>query len=133
MVNIIRGDLSKPVASQQLAEFFDHHKELEGTLYLGYPIIGTAECGYQVDALFLSRKHGVIVFQLIEGTQIDLNAVPEFQDESYTKLQAKLLQYKLLTKRRELGVKIWVVTYAPAANIPAYDNNSDYPNYKRQQ
>ena len=127
MVNIISGDLSKPVASQQLAEFFGNQKELEGTLYLGYPIIGTADGGYQVDALFLSRTHGVIVFQLIEGTQIDLEAVPEFQDESYTKLQAKLLQYKSLTKRRELGVKIWVVTYAPAANVPTYDDNSDYP------
>jgi superfamily I DNA and RNA helicase len=127
MVNIIRGDLSKPIASQQLASFFEDHEELEGTLYLGYPIIGTAEGGYQVDALFLSRKHGVIVFQLVEGTQVDLDAVPEFQDESYTKLQAKLLQYKLLTKRRELGVKISVVTYAPAANISPYDDNSEYP------
>ena len=127
MVNIIRGDLSKPIASQSLAAFFESDNELEGTLYLGYPIIGTAEGGYPIDALFLSRNHGVIVFQLIEGTQIDFEAISESQDESYTKLQAKLLQYKLLTKRRELGVKIWVVTYAPAANILPYDYKSDYP------
>jgi len=47
-LNIVRGDLkNKPESSKQLASFFESKKrELNGTLYVGYPIIGTSEGGF---------------------------------------------------------------------------------------
>ena len=40
MVNVIRGSSAKPVSSQRLAKYFEERTDIEGTLYIGYPIIG---------------------------------------------------------------------------------------------
>ncbi len=112
MVNVIRGASDKPTAANKLAKFFEEDQaDVQGTLYLGYPIIGTAQGGYQIDALLVSRNHGVIIFTLIEGTGID---VEDAQNESYTKLQSKLIQNKKLLEKKQLAVKMSAVTYAPA-------------------
>jgi len=51
MVNIIRGDVAKPVSSRRLANYFESRDDIEGSLYLGYPIIGTPQ---EVTKLMLS-------------------------------------------------------------------------------
>ncbi|MBD2119226.1 MULTISPECIES: hypothetical protein [Microcystis] len=48
MVNVIRGSSAKPVSSQRLAKYFEERTDIEGTLYIGYPIIGTPQGGYQI-------------------------------------------------------------------------------------
>ncbi|WP_013322171.1 DEAD/DEAH box helicase [Gloeothece verrucosa] len=128
MVNVIRGTTTdKPVSSQNLADYFEKRTDIEGTLYLGYPIIGTAQGGYKIDALLISKQHGVIVFQIEEGTKINKN-VEEIQDESITKLESKFLQYKELLNKRKLMVEIAVVTYAPAVrNYPNHISPDEYP------
>jgi superfamily I DNA and RNA helicase len=113
MVNIVRGALDKPVASRSLADYFESRDDIDGSLYLGYPIIGTPQGGYQIDALLVSKKNGIIIFNIIEGNHSPPN-LTDAQDESFNKIQAKLFQYKTLTNRRNLMVKIGVVTYAPA-------------------
>lgn len=56
MVNVIRGDLkNKPVSSKRLADYFERQDDIDGTLYLGYPIIGASQGGYQIDALLVSK------------------------------------------------------------------------------
>lgn len=125
-LNIVRGDLKKkPESSKQLANFFEDKKRLfDGTLYIGYPIIGTSQGGFQIDAILLTRKHGLIVFHIEEGAFNSTDYI-EVQDEIYTKLQSKLLQNKNLIKRRQLAVEINAMTYAPAWNITS--KNEDYP------
>ncbi|MEG4251562.1 ATP-binding domain-containing protein [Microcoleus sp. Pol10D4] len=113
MVNVIRGDVDKPESSRRLAEFFEKRSDIDGSLYLGYPIIGTSQGGYQIDALLVSREQGVVIFHIVEGTDISQN-IEEEQDESINKIQSKLLQHKSLTNKRKLMVELGVVTYAPA-------------------
>jgi len=118
MVNIIRGDVNnKPVSSKRLAEYFEKRQDIDGSLYLGYPIIGTSQGGYQIDALLVSKKHGVVIFNIIEGanTNIDIEAA---EDESFNKVQSKLLGNPNLTKKRNLMVDIDALTYAPALTVP---------------
>ncbi|MFM9160776.1 MAG: hypothetical protein ACKOPK_23380, partial [Dolichospermum sp.] len=92
MVNVIRGDINnKPVSSKRLADYFERRDDIDGNLYLGYPIIGTSQGGYQIDALLVSRQHGVIIFNIIEGSQLSIETDEAAQDESFTKVQAKLL------------------------------------------
>ncbi len=45
MVSIIWGATKKPISSQRLAHFFSENVQLEGFLYIGYPVIGTPEGG----------------------------------------------------------------------------------------
>lgn len=113
MVNVVRGDVAKPVSSRRLAEYFEDRVDIDGSLYLGYPIIGTSQGGYQIDALLVSREHGVVIFNIVEGVESNIN-LEEIQDESVTKIQSKLLQHKALTNRRKLMVEVGVVTFAPA-------------------
>ncbi len=126
MVNIIRGDLDKPVSSSRLADYFENRSDIEGNLYLGYPIIGTSQGGYQIDALLVSRQNGIVIFNIIEGTSPSSD-LEEVQDESVNKIQSKLLQYKSLTNKRNLMVKIGVITYAPALNHRPINISDDYP------
>jgi superfamily I DNA and RNA helicase len=123
MINVVRGDVNKPEASRRLADYFEGRNDIEGTLYLGYPIIGTSQGGYEIDALLTSREHGVVIFHLVEGINTGID-IEEVQDESFTKIQAKLLKDKSLLKKRDLAVKISVVTYAPA--WPRKPENLDY-------
>ncbi len=132
-LNIVRGDLkSKPEASKQLAGLFENLKDrFEGTLYLGYPIIGTSEGGFQIDALLLTKETGLIVFNVEEGLRngTDYN---DIQDENYTKLKSKLIQHKLLTNRRELAFEIKTATYAPAWTGDD-EEDADYPCFTDNQ
>ena len=127
MVNVIRGSSAKPVSSQRLAKYFEERTDIEGTLYIGYPIIGTPQGGYQIDALLVSRQQGVIIFNIDEGKNYDLD-IEGTQDESITKLEAKLLSYKELVQKRKLIVNISVATYAPIwNNYPEAINPEQYP------
>lgn len=126
MVNVIRGDVAKPVSSKRLAEYFESRADIDGSLYLGYPIIGTSQGGYQIDALLVSREHGIVIFNIVEGTNTSIK-LEEVQDESVTKIQSKLLQHRSLTKKRKLMVEIGVVTYAPAWSSKPVDISDDYP------
>ncbi len=126
MANVIRGDVDKPVSSKRLAEYFEKRDNIDGSLYLGYPIIGTSQGGYQIDALLISKEHGVVIFHIIEGNNINLN-IEEAQDESINKIQSKLLQHKSLTNKRKLMVEIGVVTFAPAWSSKPDTISDDYP------
>jgi Superfamily I DNA and RNA helicases len=126
MVNVIRGAVDKPVSSKRLAEYFENKSDIDGTLYLGYPIIGTSEGGYQIDALLVSKQCGVVIFNIIEGNNINDINIEEVQDESFTKVQSKLLQYKSLSHKRNLMVEIGVTTFAPALSGRPNNVDEDY-------
>lgn len=112
MINTVWGSTDKPVSSKRLAELLSSTMELEGSLYIGYPIIGTPEGSFPIDALFVSPTIGLVLFSLVEG-----KALPDFgtmQDEAFNKMQAKLLQHQALIRKRKLLVEIHTITFAPA-------------------
>jgi len=127
MLNIVRGGFkNKPESSKQLATFFESIKDkYEGTLYIGYPIIGTANGGFKIDALLITKETGLVVIHIEEGINSNID-YKDIQDEIFTKIKSKLFQYKELTKKRDLAIEINVLTYSPAwSDIP--EKNEDYP------
>ncbi|MBS5658894.1 MAG: DEAD/DEAH box helicase [Oscillibacter sp.] len=124
MVTIITGTTNKPVASEALKVFFQANDALDGYLYIGYPIIGTVDGAYPIDGLWISPSKGLVVFNLIEGKNID--GYQDAQDDCANKVEAKLKGYKQLMKKRTLCVHINVITFAPAlVRCPNVDE--DYP------
>jgi superfamily I DNA and RNA helicase len=123
---VIRGGTTKPISSQKLANYFETRTEINGYLYLGYPIIGTIDGGYQIDALLLSNQHGAIIFHLIEGAYDEEIQIADIQDENYTKVESKLKQHKDLNKGRNLAVDLNIATFAPAW-INRSNINAEYP------
>ncbi len=111
MVSIITGVTHKPASSQQLECFFANHKDWEGYLYIGYPVIGTVDGAYHIDAVYLSKEKGLVIFNLVEND--NLEDYQDEQDDSYNKIEAKLKSYRDLMYRRNLCVKISVITFAP--------------------
>ena len=112
MINTVWGSTDKPVSSKRLAELLSTEADLEGTLYIGYPIIGTPEGSFPIDALLVSPTKGLVLFGVVEG-----KALPDYaaaQDEGFNKMQAKLFQHQALIRKRELLVDIHTVTFAPA-------------------
>lgn len=112
MVTSIMGSALKPVSSYKLKEYFDSREDLEGILYIGYPIIGTSEGAYPIDAIWLSKEKGVVIFCLIEGKKIE--NYTDVQDDSCNKVEARLRIHKELMLKRTLAVSVNVITFAPA-------------------
>ena len=114
MINTVWGSTDKPVSSRRLAEVLSAESDLEGTLYIGYPIIGTPEGSFPIDGLLVSPTKGLVLFSVVEGRNLPNYA--EAQDEGFNKMQAKLLQHQNLIRKRKLLVDIHTLTFAPAVN-----------------
>ena len=125
MIEIIKGSTSSPISSQQLGTIFESHNELNGQLYIGYPIFSTPEGHYPIDAILISPDKGVVLFHLVEGTKLPEN-YKETQDDIYNKLEAKLRNHKSLMDGRKLKISINIVTFAPAVS-DLIEVNGDYP------
>lgn len=125
MINIVLGSTKKVVSSETLAAFFASNISLDGFLYIGYPIVGTAEGAYPIDAILISKQTGLVLFNIIEGKNLD--NYQENQDDVYNKLEAKLRLHKNLMKGRNLQVNISVVTFAPALNNLHDFSDTEYP------
>lgn len=123
MINTVWGSTDKPVSSKRLAELISAVTDLEGTLYIGYPIIGTPEGSFPIDALLVSQNKGLVLFSVVEGRTLPDYA--EAQDEGFNKMQAKLLQHQTLIRKRQLLVNIHTVTFAPA--ITQLDGDEEHP------
>ncbi len=125
MIKAIWGLSKKPEASKRLAALLESHVDWDGVLYIGYPIIGTADGAFSFDAMLLSPQFGVVIFDLVEGR--DLNGYEKSQDESFNKLQSRLLANNALIRKRELAVKITAVTFAPAVPNGETLGSDEYP------
>ena len=124
-VHFIRGDNAKPVATQLLREALSKLKGISGECFFGYPLIATSEGKYAIDATLVSPEKGVVIFDLVEGSELGDYAAR--QDDLANKLEAKLRMHKELVKGRQLLPPIQAVTFAPAINNPQAITQNEYP------
>lgn len=121
---IVRGTNDKPVASQELVSFFSGKPNFPGYLFIGYPVIGSADERLTIDALLVSPDKGIVIFDLIEGSEpTDYGAR---QDDAANKLEARLKTHRELMRRRDLLIPIHVVSFAPGVNDTEKHSKQDY-------
>lgn len=123
-IAVIRGTNNKPVSSQALVTFLSTYTGCSGHLFIGYPIIGTAEGRHPIDALLVSPEKGVVIFDLIEGG--DVGDFGARQDDSANKLEARLRTYSELVRRRDLLVPVHTLSFAPGLADVKKHLGSDY-------
>ena len=112
MIDIVRGSFdNKTLLKNKLDAFFSSKKEYEGTLYLGYPIVGEGE---SIDALWISQSYSIIIFDLYEGSGADYSSREEIRDNLYNEINASLMKTKELMKGRNPVYDINVITVAPS-------------------
>ena len=124
-IDVIQGTNQKPVSSKELANLLSQRPDLSGQLFIGYPIIGTSEGPHVIDALLVSDDKGVVILDLIEGT--DTTNYEVRQDDSANKLEARLRLHRELVRRRDLLVPIHTVSFAPGV-VNLHEHTKDnYP------
>ncbi len=124
-IEVVHGTNQKPVSSEALVGLMYSQTDWVGQLFIGYPIMGTAEGRYLIDALLISADKGIVVFDLIDGT--DPHDYEQRQDDSANKLEARLRSHKELVRRRDLLIPIHVVSFAPGVRKPSSHAQDGYP------
>ena len=80
-LEIVRGTIKNLIAMNSLITTLKNIR-VEGTLYLGYPIIASADASHTIEALFLSQKYGLVVFTF-PSQQDSIDSVKDIQDHIY--------------------------------------------------
>lgn len=116
MLDIVFGENAGTIPAQSLrAEL--QNLDVSGTLYLGYPVLSTADGKVFVDALLVSETHGLVAFDLsskVEGarpTEDEKAEIADRQNQIYASIYNKLNTYASLRRGRSLAVEVGVVTY----------------------
>ena len=114
-LDITRGTNNKPIATDALIESLEILQGLKGKLFTGYPVIATPDGKYSMDATLVSPSKGVVLFDLIEGRNVE--GYDERQDDLANKIESLLKPHRELVKGRHLLVPISVMSFAPGVPI----------------
>jgi hypothetical protein len=131
MVEIIHGATNKPATAEILKKFFKENPDLDGILYIAYPILFSGEKSITIDALWISQKYGILIFDFIEK-QDDYENYKERQDEIYSLLDSTLRAYPELRRNRNFLVNIEIVSFAPNLSMEGeyiVRNNDELRNF----
>lgn len=123
MLNVVWGsNKEKPEAANALVQLLSMAHPEQGYLYIGYPIVGSPLGPVKFDALLVSRVHGLVGFDLVEG--VDIGSYEARLDDIASMLDVKLKPYPALKRGRDLRFQVNTITFAPAKqNVPI----TDYP------
>ncbi|MEU3465256.1 ATP-binding domain-containing protein [Streptomyces sp. NPDC006733] len=114
-LQVVYGESRDRIRASTLAEQLREVTN-EGTVYLGYPVLATAEETVEVDALMVSQAHGLVAFLLPDSIPQDAAQWDEAQacqDRLYNVLDSTLSKHQTLRRRRSLAVDITTVTVFP--------------------
>lgn len=121
MIDIIRGASNKPISTDSLIKFVESLDFIDAVLYTGYPISVSLEESSSLDALLISSKYGLIVFDVVEEPNFSDRS--QIRDTLYNIIFQKLIGIKeLAASRGQLKVPINVLTIAPSWNERFADN-----------
>jgi superfamily I DNA and RNA helicase len=117
MLDVVYGQTKKKLVADRLVEVVEP-LGLTGTLYIGYPVIASADEPIAVDALLVSREHGLVAFAFATSLPSPdddpgLQTLRDDQDRIFFALRTYLARYDALRKQRELGPTINTVTFVP--------------------
>ena len=65
MLEITRGRAKNPVVAEELIDVL-RPLTLDGSLYVGFPILATTDVPITVDALLVTKQHGLVAFSFSE-------------------------------------------------------------------
>ena len=122
-LEIVYGESRNKGAARDLASRLRDVVE-SGTVYLGYPVLATADEKVEVDALLVSRDRGLVAFLLADSVPHEPAEWANFieqQDRLYTVLDSHLGRYNGLRRGRGLAVTPQTATVFPTApaGLPA--------------
>ncbi|MGV9976503.1 DEAD/DEAH box helicase [Micromonospora wenchangensis] len=115
-LDIVRGESRNRTAAEALVAQL-RTVVVDGTVYLGYPMLATADDRVEVDALLVSQSHGLVAFLLADDVptdQAEWDHAIEAQDKLFTVLESYLKRHEALRHRRRLALTPSTATIFPA-------------------
>lgn len=105
-LEVVQGESRNRAVAEQLATVLGQTID-EGVLYLGYPVLATADDRVDIDALLVTREHGLVALLLsndLPRSPEDWDGVIAEQDRLYAVLEGYLSRYEGLRAGRRLAV-----------------------------
>lgn len=105
-LEVVQGESRNRAAAEQLASALSRVVDV-GVLYLGYPVLATADDRVDIDALLVTREHGLIALLLsdkVPRSAEEWDEVVAEQDRLYAVLEGYLSRYEGLRAGRRLAV-----------------------------
>ena len=126
-LEVVHGESRNRTAGRVLAERLSGIIGA-GTLYLGYPVLATADERVEVDALLVSQEHGLVAFLIADDIPSSADEITEAtaeQDRLYTVLEGYLSRHEGLRARRSLAVTPATATLFAGTVPPELANTDD--------
>src|ERR1700689_3850847 len=117
MLQVVYGHTKNKLVADRLVAALQP-LDLEGTLYIGYPVLASADEPVSIDALLVARQRGLVAFIFVTAVPpvSDSTTWTKFsneQDRVYFALTTHLSKHDLLRRGRRLGFESNVVTLVP--------------------
>jgi len=125
-LEVVYGETRNGGAARRLAEALASVVN-SGIVYLGYPVLATADERVEVDALLVSRDRGLVAFRLADNVPATAEAwvsAVEEQDQMYTALSTHLLRHETLRRGRRPAFDLHTATVFAEAP-PEHDGERD--------
>ena len=122
-IEVVHGESRNRTIAQALVGQLQALVE-EGTVYLGYPVLATADERVEVDALLVSRAHGLVAFLLADSlptSDEEWTAVIAEQDRLFAILESHLSRHEGLRCGRRVAISPATATVfasSPPAEAP---------------
>jgi superfamily I DNA and RNA helicase len=118
MLDVIFGSTRKRDFARDVAQALQQ-LDLDGSLYIGYPVFATADEKVTVDALLVSRQIGPVVIALLDASppgrdEEAWRALEDYLDKLYVAVEANLRTHEELRRGRHLAVDPQVVGVFPS-------------------
>lgn len=111
-LEVVYGEARNRAIAVQLAAELEKAVP-DGTAYLGYPVIASADDRIYVDALLVSHDHGLVAFQIADGvpsSNDDWAGYITEQDRLFGALESHLGRFEGLRRGRHWAMDIQTVT-----------------------
>lgn len=123
MLEIVRGDNEKPVSTNLFTEAVQD-LDINGYLFLGYPIINNSINSNSLDALLISPELGIKIIDIVESA--DVTDRIQVRDNLYNILYSRfIVNHKLVESRRQLSIEPDIITFAPAWHQKFLEDSSE--------
>lgn len=123
-IEIVWGKVTNRLAIESLIETLKA-LSIDGTLYLGYPILASADSNVTVEALLVSQTPGLVAFNF-PPHDLPINELKEIQDKLGYAIDANLSRHDSLRQRRHIGVIANIISYFSEERPDLQLNNNEY-------
>lgn len=122
-LEVVYGESRNRRTAQALVEQLQPVVE-DGTVYLGYPVLATADERVEVDALLVCRKHGLVAFLLansLPARDEEWTEIIAEQDRLFAILESHLSRHEGLREGRRVAIRPETATVfasTPSTEVP---------------